>query len=268
VVLGRCVPDILGTYSGERQAVAQELIDFDRDMADLFAARAGHAGGSNEEVAPRARFQEYFTKHARFTAGVETHYDTSMISHAPTHQRLASRMTIGKRFQSEAVVRLADAKRVHLGHTIKADGRWRIFVFADANDPTDPSSRLAKLGAFLQDSPDSPVVGYTPPGADADSVFDVRAVCQQFHRDLAIGSMPPFLLPRKGRLGLIDYEKIFCADLRHGPDIFDSRGIDRAHGCMIVVRPDQYVAHVLPLDDHKGLAAFVGGFMTHSPPPA
>ncbi len=262
VVLGRCVPDILGTYSGERQAVAQELIDFDRDMAGLFAARAGDSGPP--KVVHRSEFQEYFTRHARFTAGVETHYDTSMITHAPTHQRLASGMIIGKRFHSEAVVRLADAKPVHLGHIIKADGRWRIFAFADPSDPTDPSSQLAKLCAFLQDSPDSPVARYTPPDADLDSVIDVRAVCQHNHRDVAIGSLPAFLLPRKGRLGLVDYEKVFCPDLGAGTDIFDSRGIDRALGCTIVVRPDHYVAHVLPLDDYSGLASFFGGFMTPS----
>ena len=39
------------------------------------------------------------------------------------------------------------------------------------------------------------------------------------------------------------------------------RSIDREQGCVVVVRPDQYVAHVLPLDDHSGLTAFFDGFM-------
>jgi phenol 2-monooxygenase len=39
------------------------------------------------------------------------------------------------------------------------------------------------------------------------------------------------------------------------------RGIDRDRGCMVVVRPDQYVAHVLPLDGHAELAAYFDGFM-------
>jgi phenol 2-monooxygenase len=30
---------------------------------------------------------------------------------------------------------------------------------------------------------------------------------------------------------------------------------------MVVVRPDQYVAHVLPLDGHAELAGFFDGFM-------
>ncbi|MBS0641828.1 MAG: 3-hydroxybenzoate 4-monooxygenase, partial [Proteobacteria bacterium] len=81
------------------------------------------------------------------------------------------------------------------------------------------------------------------------------------HRELAIEAMPDFLLPQKGRYGLRDYEKMFCPDLKSGPDIFDLRGIDRARGCVVVVRPDQYIAHVLPLDAHAELAAFFAGFM-------
>ena len=43
--------------------------------------------------------------------------------------------------------------------------------------------------------------------------------------------------------------------------MFDLRGIDRERGCIVVVRPDQYVAHVLPLDAYEELAAFFDGFM-------
>ena len=92
-------------------------------------------------------------------------------------------------------------------------------------------------------------------------MIDVRAVFQKGHRDLAIESMPSLLLPRKGRYGLRDYEKMFSADLKDGHDIFTLRGIDRAQGCMVIVRPDQFVAHVLPLDGYERLAAFFDGFM-------
>ena len=92
-------------------------------------------------------------------------------------------------------------------------------------------------------------------------MIDVRAMFQQAHRELAIEAMPTLLLPRKGRYGLRDYEKMFCADLKSGNDIFAMREIDREAGCMVVVRPDQYVAHVLPLDGYKQLASFFDGFM-------
>ncbi len=67
--------------------------------------------------------------------------------------------------------------------------------------------------------------------------------------------------PTKGRYGLVDYEKVFCPDPGSGPDIFDLRGIDRADGAMVLVRPDQHVAHVLPLDGFDAIATFFEGFM-------
>jgi hypothetical protein len=69
------------------------------------------------------------------------------------------------------------------------------------------------------------------------------------------------ILPKKGRYGLCDYEKLFCADIKGGNDIFSMRGIDRETGCMVVVRPDQYVAQVLPLDGYQELASYFDGFM-------
>jgi phenol 2-monooxygenase len=68
-------------------------------------------------------------------------------------------------------------------------------------------------------------------------------------------------MPRKGRYGLQDYEKIFCPDIENGNDIFSMRGIDRQSGCMVIVRPDQFVAHVLPLEGVAQLSAFFDGFM-------
>jgi len=92
-------------------------------------------------------------------------------------------------------------------------------------------------------------------------MIDVRAIFQQRHRELEIEAMPALLLPRKGRYGLRDYEKMFCPDLNNHNDIFDLRGIARKSGCLVIVRPDQYVANVLPLDAHAELSAFFDRFM-------
>ncbi|ODP37174.1 FAD-binding monooxygenase [Sphingomonas turrisvirgatae] len=260
VLRGQSKPELLHSYSLERRAIAQELIDFDRDFARMFSARPKDSGEAGDGVDP-AEFQRYFVKHGRFTAGTSVHYQPSAIVAVDQHQALASGFTIGMRFHSAPVVRLADAKPMHLGHALRADGRWRVIAFAPAQDPTAPSGDLAQLCDFLAAHPHSPVVRYTPSGATPDSVIETLAVLQQNHRDIAIGAMPAFLLPATGRYGLRDYEKIFCPDLKDGPDIFDLRGIDREYGCLIVVRPDQFVAQILPFDDHQGLAGFFDAFM-------
>ncbi|MBV8282782.1 MAG: FAD-binding monooxygenase [Candidatus Eremiobacteraeota bacterium] len=258
VLRGRCLPQILHTYSRERQGIAKELIDFDREWASMLTTGEKSSDAGSQGADP-AEVQNYFVRHGHYTAGTATEYKPSIISGEPAYQHLAKGLAVGTRFHSAPVIRLADAKRIHLGHTVKADGRWRIFAFSDREDP--PSSRIRALCDFLEQSPESPVRRHTPPQADVDSVIDVRAVFQQSHRALRLEDMPTFLLPRKGRYGLRDYEKMFCPDLKGGDDIFDMRGIDRERGCLVIVRPDQYVAHVLPLDAYEELSAFFRGFM-------
>ncbi|QIO34288.1 FAD-binding monooxygenase [Bradyrhizobium sp. 1(2017)] len=255
VLRKQSAPHLLHSYSGERQAVAKELIDFDREWAGILAS-AAKAGGADA-----AKTQDYFVRHGRYTAGTATHYRPSVLTGAASHQHLAEGLVIGKRFHSAPVIRLADAKPVHLGHAAQADGRFRIYAFSPAQDPAANGSAIRALCSFLDEAGESPVRRYTPVGADVDSVIDLRAVFQQDHRELAVEAMPALLLPRKGRHGLIDYEKMFCPDIRSGNDVFAMRGIDRKAGCMVVVRPDQYVATVLPLDDFAALASYFDAFM-------
>jgi phenol 2-monooxygenase len=257
VLHGTARPELLHTYTAERQAIAQELIDFDREFAAMFSA-APKESAEGEGVDPE-EFQRYFVQEGRFTAGVATRYAPSLITADTAHQHLAEGFAVGMRFHSAPVVRLADARPLQLGHVARADGAWRLYVFADRADPADPGSRARALCGFLA-SEKSPLTRFTPAGADPDAVIDVRAVFQQGHRDLDVGALPPVLTPRKGPFGLVDHEKVFCADPRAG-DVFDLRGIDRDRGCVVVVRPDQHVAHVLPLDEHEELERFFAGIL-------
>jgi phenol 2-monooxygenase len=259
VLGGRASPRILQTYSEERRAVAEELIDFDRVFAKMMGS-APKSEANAAEVDP-SEFEDYFARQGRYTAGTTTRYGPSSLTAPPTHQDLAGGFPIGMRFHSAPVIRLADGKHIELGHVIEADGRWRLIVFADAGDPAAGDSAVHRLCGFLSMSPQSPIRRYTPSSSDIDSVIDLRAVFQRDHRDLTLGTMPQLLLPRKGRYELHDYEKMFCPDLKSGRDIFDIREIDRARGCIVVVRPDQHVAHVLPLDAHADLVGFFDGFM-------
>lgn len=253
VLRGTSRPEVLRTYSDERQEVARRLIDFDREFAAAFSARPAEDDGAEPQ-----RFQHYFREQGRFTAGVSVRYEHSILTAQPTHQHLATGFPLGMRFHSAPVIRLADAKPVHLGHAARADGAWRLYAFADRT-----GARLQALADFLA-SGDSPLTRFTPIGADPDSVVDVRAVLQQSRGEVTVADLPPVLLPRKGPFGLVDYEKAFCPDPRR--DVFDLRGVDREQGCLVVVRPDQYVAHVLPLDAHAEFVDFLAGSLVEVAP--
>ena len=249
VLQGRAAPELLRTYSAERTAVARKLIAFDQEWTRILAAQSRGAGSA-------PKFQEYFAEHGRYTAGVTVQYEPSQLTGQPEFQHLAIGFKIGMRLHSAPVIRLADAKQMHLGHTVSADGRWRLFLFADAVHPGAFDSRLAKLCRYLYADPASPLHIYGRAGEDIDAVIDVRGIVQNDFRSLDLGDLPILLRPPKGRFGLIDSEKAFCPDLNNDTDIFDLRGIDRRTGCMLIVRPDQYVAHILPLDDIAAMSAF------------
>lgn len=274
VLRGQAHAKLLHTYSEERQAIAQLLIDFDREISRQFAAKpkirpngtstSEEAAENDKDAVDPAVFQEYFIRQGRFMAGVETLYKPSLITSSLTeHQNLASGFQIGTRFHSAQVVRLADAKPVHLGHVMKADGRWRIVLFGSKEPPLASGSGIIRTCNWLQHVL---IPRFTPKKTDIDSIFDVRAVFQQKRHELDVGALPEVLLPHKGRYGIQDYEKVFTDEPSYGfgfGDIYNKRGIDRDQGAMVVVRPDQYVSAVLPLGRVGGeeIERLLGGFM-------
>jgi phenol 2-monooxygenase (NADPH) len=257
VLTGRADPSLLHSYSGERRAAAKGLVEFDHKWARVVGARA-----QDDVVADGLpRVAREFVNNLPFTCGLTIQYEPSALTGDATHQPLATGFDIGKRFHSAPVIRLADARPMQLGHAIDADARFRLFVFAPAKDAGLPGGAVASLCDWLQNDPASPVRRHTAPGEDLDAVIDTRAVFQQDFQSLDHAAMPELLRPGVGRYGLCDYEKVFCVDHKRGEDIFDARGIDRTAGCMVIVRPDQYVGHVLPLSAREELAAYFAAIL-------
>jgi phenol 2-monooxygenase (NADPH) len=244
VLEGRSPESLLSTYSAERQVVAKNLIEFDKVWSTLMAKKP-------EEFEDPSELEDFYVRTAEFPAGFMTEYAPSMLIGAPEHQGLATGFTVGKRFKSAPVVRVGDTNPMHLGHHATADGRWRIYVFADAALP-HTGSATDRFAEWIATSPDSPLAA-TPEGADADAWFDVKVIYQQPHTAIDIGAVPAAFKPEVGPFRLTDYEKVYATD--QNADIFELRGLDRG-GVVVVVRPDQYVANVLPLTATEELAEF------------
>jgi phenol 2-monooxygenase len=247
---------LLASYSAERQPIARELIDFDREWSAMLAAPPRDPEHPERGGVDPDELQDYFVRQGRYTAGVATRYPSSELIGGAHHAGLAPGFQIGTRFHSAPVIRAADARAMQLGHVARADGRWRLYAFADRR-----GERLDCLCLWLTEDADSPLRRFTPPDADVDAVIDLRAILQTAHHDVELSALPPVLLPRKGTYGLKDYEKVFCVDPQPGRDIFEMRQIDRELGCLVVVRPDQFVANVMPLDARDELAAFFEPFL-------
>ena len=248
VLEGRSPESLLSTYSAERHVIAKDLIDFDREWSTLMAMRP-------EDMDDPSELERFYVSTAEFPAGFMTQYAPSIIIGNPRHQELATGFPIGKRFKSAIVRRVCDANDLHIGHLAAADGRWRIYVFADAAAAGDPST-TTDFAEWLAAAADSPVVAHTLEGEDVDEWFDVKVIYQQDHTGVDINAVPRAFTPLKRPFDLIDYNNVFATDPER--DIFDLREIDRG-GAIVVVRPDQYVANVLPLGATSELAAFFQG---------
>jgi phenol 2-monooxygenase (NADPH) len=248
VLTGRAPEPLLATYSAERQVIAQNLISFDREWSRLMSTPP-------EDLPDPTYLEDFYVQTTEFLFGFRTQYQPSMIVSGQAHQELAAGFPVGKRFKSAMVERVADGNPAHLGHHARADGRWRVYAFADAPAPGEPSA-LRDWAEWLSTAPESPLLWHTPAGTDPDSVLDVKVVYQQDHFGVEIADVPEVFKPRVGPLELVDYEKVYATDATQ--DIFELRGIDRG-GAVVVVRPDQYVAAVLPLSATDELREFFAG---------
>jgi phenol 2-monooxygenase len=61
-----------------------------------------------------------------------------------------------------------------LGHVIKADGRWRLFLFAGAQDHSTSNSAIHATCNFLAEAAHSPVRKYTRQDEDIDSALMIE----------------------------------------------------------------------------------------------
>ncbi|MFY9677402.1 FAD-binding monooxygenase [Glutamicibacter protophormiae] len=245
VLTGRSPQSLLATYSAERKVIAKDLIDFDKKWSSLMAA-------TPEELEGQEGVAEFYVRTAEFPAGFMTEYQPSELTAANEFQHLATGYPVGKRFKSAEVMRLGDSNPVHLGHHHRADGRYRIYVFAD-QAPAGAASPVAQLSDWLLGSEDSPLLRFTPAGADIDSIFDVKVVYRQDYTTINLNDAPAVFRPACGEFGLMDYQKVYTA--LEGNDIFAQRGISD-EGAIVIVRPDMYVANVLPLQATDALRDF------------
>lgn len=250
VLTGVSPASLLSTYSAERQPVAQELIDFDREWSSLMARKP-------EEVSDPEELATYYLATAEFPSGFMTRYAAGGgVVARDARQELATGFELGKRFKSAPVTLAADGNVVHLGHHARADGRWRIYVFADAD-----GAALTRFAAWFGSS-DGPAARFTPEGSDVDAIFDAKVIYPRGYDEIDVTAIPDLFRPRTGPLALTDWEKAFSAapNRWNDVDIFAARGVSDA-GAVVVVRPDQYVAHIASLDARDSLTAFFAEWM-------
>lgn len=179
-----------------------------------------------------------------------------------SQQSLATKVEIGMRMPSFKVLNQADARPSHFQELLKSNGTWRVVVFAgDLSNPRQ-TQRLTEVGNALGAS-ESFLRRFTPSGARYDSVIQTLAVHYGRRQQTTVFDFPE-VFRQYDELDGWDYWKIFVDDQSyhegHG-QLYQNYGIDPQEGCAIIIRPDQYVSYVGPMDDYDALDRFFSAFM-------
>lgn len=270
---------ILSTYQSERRKIAQDLIAFDHKFSRLFSGRpakdaADEAGVSMDE------FKRVFLQGAMFASGLSVEYGGSCLV-AKTgdaadqgdgtqidggvvqgKQELAKACVLGMRFPSFQVLNQSGARPWQFQEWFKADGRWRVVLFAGKIKEETQKKRVQawckraeKEGSWLR--------RFTPKDAEIDSRIEILTVHSSPRREVELlDDFPELLHPlRSDDMGW-NYNKVFVDDESyhqgHG-HAYEGYGVDASRGCVVAVRPDGYTGYIGELEDVHDLEAYFAG---------
>ncbi|KAK5658178.1 hypothetical protein OQA88_2151 [Cercophora sp. LCS_1] len=288
VAKGICKPEILSSYQSERRRVAKDLIDFDHKFSRLFSGRPAKDVMDAEGVSME-EFKDAFLKGNMFASGLSVNYGPSSLVIKPgdaaeqgdgseqtrkevkTHdigeeefakkQALATGIPVGMRFNSFKVLNQACARPWHFQERLKADGRFRVVLFA--GNVLDKAQKK-RIDAFCErlDAPESFLKRATPEGKAIDSVIEVLTIHSSKRTETELlRDFPDVLHPFDEHLGW-DYNKVFVDDESYHEgfgDAYKNYGVDKEKGCVVAVRPDQYVGWIGELEDFDQLQQYFEG---------
>ena len=210
---GQTEIDILRTYTTERQKVAENLIEWDKNWVKSIASKGKDQGGvldANNNI----DFSEIWVKARPFTAGLTIKYDDSILTRANgSLQSRAKNLKVGMRFPSSPVIRFCDAFELQFLKAFPSDGRWRIVIFAGDIRQVAASRRLSQvfnistswaplliyqLGKYLF-SEHGPIQKYTILGSDIDSFIEVLVLLSGERLTTKQEQIPQAFWPETGK---------------------------------------------------------------------
>jgi phenol 2-monooxygenase len=178
-----------------------------------------------------------------------------------SNQQLATSLEIGKRIPSTKVLNQSDARPWHFQELLPSNGRWRIIVFTGDISQPEQKKKLESLGQAINEK-SSFYRRFNPPAAKYDTVFEIFAVHTASRKDTTIFDFPEVFRNYDEVEGW-DYSKIYVDEESyhegHGK-IYEKFGIS-GEGCAVILRPDQYISYVGPMEDVDAINKFFSGFM-------
>jgi phenol 2-monooxygenase (NADPH) len=186
----------------------------------------------------------------------------------PSKQVLASGIPIGMRLPNQQVINQASARACQLQPRLTSDGRFRILIFGGDISQSDILQRVNTLGAYLSEKL-LPQYTSSQPWAEKkipvlDCVIEVLLIHAAARDKIELlRDLHDVYHPLDKEFGY-DYDKVFA----DGKDYMETGGkaylgyeIDKERGCVVIVRPDQYISWIGDLEDVKEIECFFGNIL-------
>lgn len=235
--------------------MAQDLISFDRGYLKLFSA-------------PSASFESEFLRAMKFTTGLSIRYPPSPAVQLPRSGNgqeqtqhlgpslLKADVVPGKRLPDFQVVCQADGITTRIHQRLNASGAFRVLAFA--GDLAQPAllAQLQRLGAWLSDSEEG--LGKLTTGGSARAIVEVLVVHCAARAQVELTELHEVFRPWSEDEGW-DYWRVYAdeesAHEGHGR-VYDKLELDRETGCVVVVRPDNYIGAVIEMGDWESVKRY------------
>ncbi|EJU03726.1 hypothetical protein DACRYDRAFT_115073 [Dacryopinax primogenitus] len=258
VLRGWAFPKLLETYDLERKKFAQDLINFDRKLADMFSGKAVTA--DNMDGVSHEEFQALLRTEGGFTAGTGIQYQPSIITQPGSTTSGSGILVVGQRVPPQVILRVADCRPFEIQDLLKSDAKWKLLFFVGDCKLEKQIALVNAVGEHLQ-SPSSFLKRYTPKEAAADAVFLILWIARTQKEVADYTDVPKGLRSHWSTI----YTDDVAVDGKKGGDAYENYGIGHAGG-VAAVRPDGYVGYVGSLkevlDGH--LDEYFSGFMFSS----
>ncbi|KIL69101.1 hypothetical protein M378DRAFT_70250 [Amanita muscaria Koide BX008] len=237
---------LLKTYEIERRKYAEDLINFDKEFAPVFAKKAV----SHEEV------KKTFEKFGGMTSGIGIQYPPCAIVDAE-NQHYAKNLVVGKRVPPQTIVRSADGRPFEVQELLFADTRFKLLIFTGDVLVPEQMKKARKVADELL-TEGKGLSKFVPPGKDLSAVFDVLTISKTKLKMMfsVVNDLPKALNSH--------WTKVFVDDKDilelYGGNAYNNYEVDPA-GVVVVVRPDGYVGKIAPFDSLDDLDSYFASFL-------
>ncbi|KAL6303134.1 FAD binding domain-containing protein [Sparassis latifolia] len=244
VLRGWFKDEILDTYTSERKASAEHLIQLDRDVSTLISGTIPDHFCAPPGADPNIYLQQVFSASADFTVGLGVSYSENLVNVArETDAVLAAGLRVGHRVRDVPLFRPGAAFPTRLLELTPYIGKLWVFILAGEVEKTPEGVRLnqkcaAKYRA-LRKSLDSPG-SFTRTLAPA---FDFITILR------GTGVLQPAETLGTQLIGTVAYDQT--------GDAYDKYGVATTEGALVVLRPDAIISFIAPLDGALELGRYL-----------